>query len=198
MATSLSSPGTDETVMSGYRSCLHQASAGMGIACEMLFDFPDRMLGQVLVYLGNDACFHVGVECVPQISKSPWRSNYDEGFYLPRSDHLFQSSGYLSREMVLLNIVPIGWLDSASAAHLRSLANVPRTLGPLLVGGWIFILKNLLGLEIRKFLVAIISQEQGFSAIADKHECIMRNLELVHVVLVTDLFFASVVRRYRQ
>ncbi len=101
---------------------------------------------------------------------------------MPRPDHLLHGGGDLSREVMLLDIVPIGWLDRASAA-LRSLADVPRPVGALFVAGRIFVLKNLLGLEIGKFLVAVIAQEQGFSAIADKHERIMRNLELVHLVL---------------
>src|ERR1019366_7427680 len=150
----------------------------------MLFNFPDRMLGQILVYLGNNACLHVGVECISQFSESPRRSNYNEGFHLARPDHLLHGGSDLSCEAMLLDVMPIGWLDGTP---LRSLANVPRPLGTLLVAGWIFLLNNLLSLEVRKFLVAIISQEQGFSTVADKHVSIMRNFEFIHVVLVIDL-----------
>jgi hypothetical protein len=64
---------------------------------------------------------------------------------------------------------------------------VPRPLGALFVAGWILFLKSLLSLEIWRFLIAIISQEQGLLPIADKHEGIVGYLEFVHAVLTPAL-----------
>src|ERR1700757_4357211 len=103
----------------------------------MLFNFSDRMLGQILVYLGKNVCLHIGMECVSQFSQRPRRSDDDQGPHLARPDHLLHSSGDLSREEVLLKVMPIGWLNSTSSACLQSLADVPRPFGALLVAGWI-------------------------------------------------------------
>ena len=85
---------------------------------------------------------------------------------------------------MLFDVVPIGGLDCASPACCRGLGNAPRPVGALLVAGWILILKDFLGPEIGKCLVALISQEQCFSAIADKHQGIVRNFWLVHMLLL--------------
>ena len=48
----------------------------------MLFNFPDRVLGQVLVYLGDDTCFDIGMECVSQIRKRSRRATTTRAFAL--------------------------------------------------------------------------------------------------------------------
>ena len=120
------------------------------------------MFGQVLVYLRDNASLHVGVECVSQFSERLWRRHHDEGLRLARSDHLFHGRCDLSREPMLLDVMPIGRLDSASATCKGSLADPSWPIAALLVGGRIFLLKHLLSPEIWKFRVAIISQEQAF------------------------------------
>lgn len=40
------------------------------IAGKMLFNFPDRMLGQVLADLGDDVRLYIGMECAAQLGKS--------------------------------------------------------------------------------------------------------------------------------
>jgi hypothetical protein len=57
-----------------------------------------------------------------------------------------------------------------------------RSRRPARAGG----LRASSGLEIWQFLGAIISQEQRLSAIANKQERIMWDLEFAHVVSITD------------
>lgn len=71
------------------------------------------MSGQGLVYLGNNACFHVGMESVSQLSERSWWRHHDEGLRLVRPDHLFYGRGDLSRDAVLFDVMPIGRFDSA-------------------------------------------------------------------------------------
>ena len=127
----------------------------------MLFNFPDRVLGQVLVYLSDDACFDIGMECVSQVRKRSRRSYHDKGLRLAGADHLLHRSSDPSRKSMLFDLLPIGGLDCASPACCRGLGNAPRPVGALLVAGRIFILKDFLGPEIGKCLVALISQEQS-------------------------------------
>ena len=114
---------------------------GIGIAREMLLDFPDRISGQILVNLGNDAGFHVGMECVSQFGQRSWRSNHHEGFHLAAPGPPVPWQRDLPREMMLLDIVPIGRLDRASRP-VRSLANMPGPAGALPWLGRIVILEN--------------------------------------------------------
>jgi len=150
----------------------------------VIFNFSDWKFRQVLIYLGNKACLHIGMECVSQISERSWWSHHDESLRLGCPNHMFHGRGDPLREAVLFDVMPIGRLDSASAASWSGLTQVPWPVAALLMSRWIFLLKDLLDPEIRRYRVAIISQEQGLSAIADKHQGIMRNLEVVlHVVL---------------
>jgi hypothetical protein len=74
--------------------------------------------------------------------------------------------------------VPISWLYGASAACARSLADAAWPFSALLTAGRIFLHEDLLGPQIREFCVAVVSQEQSPSAVADKHQRIMRNFEI--------------------
>src|SRR5205823_14984880 len=87
------------------------------------------------------------------------------------------------RESVLLDVMPIGGRDSASAADQGSLAHPSWPIAALLVGRRIFRLKHPLGSEIRRYRIAIISQKQGLSAITDKHQSLIRNIQLVRMLL---------------
>jgi len=149
----------------------------------MPFNFADGEFRQVLVYLGNNASFHVGMERVSQFSERSWWRHHDEGLRLAGPDHFFHGRGDLSRKVMLFDIMPIGWFDSASAAWQCGLAHASWPVAALIVSRRICVLKNLLDPEIWRYRVAIISQEQGLSTVADKHQGIMRNLQHVHALL---------------
>jgi hypothetical protein len=44
------------------RRKLKLAEISTGVARQMPFNFSDRMLGQILVYFGNDGSFDIGME----------------------------------------------------------------------------------------------------------------------------------------
>src|SRR6266536_6047479 len=95
------------------------------------------------------------------------RSHQDERFHLARTNRLLHCSGNLSRKLMFLDVMPIGRLDCASMAVLRPLAQTPRPITALFVGGRILVLEHLLDSLIRKFLVAMIGLNKLISAVAD-------------------------------
>ncbi|KQW21998.1 hypothetical protein ASC80_00910 [Afipia sp. Root123D2] len=149
----------------------------------MLFNFSNRMTGQVLVYLSDNASLYIGVERISQIGEcSGWRHN-NEGLRLSRPNQLLHGRGNPSCEAVLFDVMPIGRFDGASAACRSSRSHTSGAVAALFVSRRIFLFKNLFGSEVRRYRVAIISQEQGSSAITDKYQGVMWNLE-VHAFLL--------------
>src|ERR1700682_2856697 len=150
---------------------------------KVLFNFSERMFGQVLVYFRDNACLYISMECVSQFGEGFRRSHYDESLDLVRPDHLFHRRCDLLREAVLFDVMPIGWFESAPTACDGSFAHPSRPVAALLVGRRILLLKHPVSPEIRKFRVAIVSQEQGLSAVADKHQGIVGNFQHIHTFL---------------
>jgi hypothetical protein len=126
----------------------------------MLFNFPDRMLGQILVDLSDNACFDVGMECVSQVGEIFWAELRRRGLSPCSREPSAPWSSDSSCKPMLFNVVPFGWLNCTSSACCRGLNDATRPVGDLLVAGRIFILKDLLNPEIGKFLVTFVSQEQ--------------------------------------
>jgi hypothetical protein len=62
-----------------------------------------------------------------------------------------------------------------------------RTVAALFAGGRVIVDVHALGPKIWKFLIAGVLQEQCLASIADKHECAMRKMELVHSGLLLNL-----------
>jgi hypothetical protein len=163
------------------------------------FNFSNRKFRQVLIYLGNNACLHIGSECISQISERSWWRYDDESLRSGCPNHMFHGRSDPLREAVLFDVMPIGRFDGASAASWSGLAQVPWPVAALLVSRRIFLLKDLLDPEIRRNRVAIVSQEQGLPAIADKHQGIVRNLEVVlHVVLLAVVLAMMAIACFRE
>src|SRR5690606_29474951 len=78
------------------------------------------------------------------------------------------------------DVMPIRRLYRTAAPGTHGLAEMARPIGPLLAGRRIVVLDNLLGFQVREFLIALIAQEDGLAAVAHEHERIMRNFQLVH------------------
>ena len=60
---------------------------------------------------------------------------------------------------VLLQFVPISFFHAAAAVGAGALEAAPRTVGALLVSGWILFGKHSLNGQIWKFRIACITQE---------------------------------------
>src|SRR3984893_4009044 len=147
---------------------------------EMLLDLVNRMLSEVLTDFSDDPTLHVGVEGVLQIRQCARWCDDDERLHLPLAHELFHRRGYALSEAVLLEVMPVGRLHAASFVCTCALEYAAWTVGTLLAGWRVFVNEDTLGLEIGKFLVAVVAQEQRLAAIADEHEGIMRNLQLAH------------------
>src|SRR6516165_5523765 len=85
---------------------------------------------------------------------------------------------------MLLQIVPISVSDTAAQISPGPLECAAGPVTALLVGRRVFVDENPFGLQIGKFLIAGIAQEQRFAAVADEYECVVRNVELAHAALV--------------
>jgi hypothetical protein len=129
----------------------------------------ERMFGEVLVYLSNDACLYIGMKRAAQFGERPWRSYHDERI-LVGTNHLFDHCCDSTSEPVLLDLVPVGRLNSSPAACKRDFAQASRTIASLLVRSRIFVFKHLFGLEVGKFGVAMIPQDKCPAAVADQHQ----------------------------
>lgn len=89
-----------------------------------------------------------------------------------------QCSDDLSCEVVLFDVMPIGRFDCASAACRSGRTHTPRPIAALLMSRRIFLFKNLLSPEARRYRVALISQKQGSWTVADKLKTLCRLLKL--------------------
>src|SRR5262249_26894368 len=56
-----------------------------------------------------------------------------------------------------------------------------RPFAPLLVCQWVFVFEQLLSLQIWKLLITFVPEKQGFAAVADEYECVVRDFQFVHV-----------------
>src|SRR5579864_7711184 len=147
---------------------------------QVLFDFPYRMLGQVLVDLGDDESLHIAMEGAAQFGQGPWRRHDHERGCLSCPDNLLHRRRDPFGEPLLLDVMPVDRLDGASLTRVKAFANPPRPLATLLVSRWIFVLEQPLGLEVRKFLITLIPEKQRFATVADKYECIMWDFQFAH------------------
>ena len=147
----------------------------------MPFDLSNRVLGQILVDFGDHKGPDVGVKGLSQIGERFWRSHHYESRCFPRPHHLLHCGCNLPGEPVLFHMMPVGRLDRAPLRRVKCLAYPPRSLAPLLMSQRIFILEQPLGLEVWKFLVTFVAKKQGLAAIADKHECVVRDFQFAHL-----------------
>jgi hypothetical protein len=136
----------------------------------MLLDLVDRMLCEVLTDFSDDPTFDVGVEGVPQIRQCARWCDDDERLHLALAHKLFHRRGYALGEAVLLEVMPVGRLHSASDGRTCALEYAAWAVGTLLAGWRVFVNEDTFGLQIGKFLVAVVAQEQRLAAIADEHE----------------------------
>src|ERR1700686_2537037 len=144
---------------------------------DVFFDLVDREMGQILVDLGNDPALYVFVESPAQIGEGARRRGDDERRGLAFAHEFLHCAGNPFGEAMLLEIVPIGLFYAAAVVRGRALEAAARTVGALLMGGWIVIDKDPLGLQVRKFLVAGIAQEQCLAAVADQNESVVWNCD---------------------
>ena len=73
----------------------------------MLLNVSDRVPGQVLVDLGNDARPNVGMKSASEVGQRLWRGYDDQGRHFPCSQDFLHRGGDLLCKPMLLNLVPI-------------------------------------------------------------------------------------------
>jgi hypothetical protein len=151
----------------------------------MGLDLRHRMIGEVLADLGDDPLFHIVMESPPQIGERARRCRNDEGGDRPVAHHMLQRCGDALDKTMLLKLMPIGLADAGAARGVAARRSRARLVGALLVGRGIVVGENLFGLQIGKFLVAVVAQEQRLAPVADKNQTIVRNCDLVHISLLS-------------
>src|SRR5579864_7473174 len=83
-------------------------------ADEVLLDFPNWTVGQILVELGDNSIFHVGVKGMPQLRNRARRSDNHDLFHLFCADEALQRGGDMRDEALLLQLMPIGSVHAAA------------------------------------------------------------------------------------
>src|SRR5690348_15408514 len=99
----------------------------------MSLDFTNRVLGKILVDLGNDERPNVGMEGVSEIGKCPGRRHDDESGYLPLADYPLHFGSDKPGETVLFDVVPVDGLDRAALARMLRLADASGPFASLFV-----------------------------------------------------------------
>jgi len=146
----------------------------------MLLYLTDRMLGQILVDLGDDARLDIDVKGASQIGKRLWRRHDHKRRHVSRPHYLLHYRSDSLRKPLLLNVMPIDRLDCTPPTRVQRFADASRPFATLLVCQRVVVLEHALGLEIWKFLVTLIAQEQRFASVAYKNECIVRDFQFAH------------------
>src|SRR5580704_16357913 len=111
---------------------------GRDSAHQVLLDFVDRLLGEVLVDLGDDVGLDVLVQGLAQVGEGARGRSDDECFHVALAYELLQRCRHLTGEVVLLQFVPIGLRHRAAAMPDAGVA-AARPVGALLVGRRIYI-----------------------------------------------------------
>ena len=141
---------------------------------QMLLDLIDRKFGKVLVDLGDDFLFHVGVKRLAQIGKRSRRRHHDQSFDPALAHDPLQHGRDLSGEAVLLEFMPVGLGDAGSPRADRGKC-AARTIRPLLMGRRICVGEHALGLQIEDLRIAFIAQNQRLGPIADEDKRVVRS-----------------------
>ena len=100
---------------------------------EVLLDLVDRLLGEILVDLGDDAGLDVLVQRLAQVSEGARGCGDQQRLDVALAHQLFERFRHHAGEMVLLQIVPIGRFDRAAAGPNAGVA-AARPVSALLVG----------------------------------------------------------------
>jgi hypothetical protein len=142
----------------------------------MLLNVRDGVFRKILVYFQNDAGPHVGVKYASQHGQCSRRRDEDKRLRFTRPNHALYRGRNRAREPMLPYIVPIGGVDSASAAKVNSFMHPPGSIGPLLPAWRACVFKHRFGYEIWKSGIPLIAKKQGFLAISNDYQSIVRNV----------------------
>src|ERR1700676_4507214 len=144
----------------------------------MLADFVDRMLGEILVDLRNDLLLHVVMKSFAQIGERTRRRDHDQSLDLALAHHLLKRCGGFVRKLMFFQLVPVGLADARAARTDRGMRPA-RAVAALVVGRRILLVdKDPLGLEVRKFRTAFITENERLMAVTDKNIGVMGNSDI--------------------
>src|ERR1043166_7186717 len=111
----------------------------------MLLDLADRMLGEVLVDLGDDPPLDVGMEGMAQLRQRARRRRHDQGLGVALAHELLHGGSDAMGETLLLELVPVGGVEAAALAGLGALEAATGLVAALLVRRRIVVDEDLLG-----------------------------------------------------
>ena len=128
-------------------------------ANEVFFDVCNGVFGQILVNFSKNSAFHVWVKSMTRIRKRTGWSNYDKCLYISGANDLLHNRSRMSREIMLLELMPISHLHTAALVRSRTFESSPRVIGPLLVRGRIVLGEDTFGLQIDKLFISGVAQK---------------------------------------
>jgi len=151
----------------------------------MLLDLADRMLGEILVDLGDDPSLHVGMEGVSELRQRARRCGDDQRLGVAFAYEPLHGGGDALGKPLLLELVPVGRVEAAALIGVGSLEAASRPIGALLAAGRVLIDEDPFGGQIEELLVARVAQKQRLATVADENQGVMRNLALGDSPLLT-------------
>src|SRR6516165_3356088 len=113
----------------------------------MLLDIVERMLGEILVDLGYDPHFDIGMERLAQIGERTRRRDDKQSLDAALTYDFLKRRGHLMGESMLLEHVPVGLSDAGAAGADRRMRPA-RAIGALVMGRRVFIGEHLFGFQI--------------------------------------------------
>jgi hypothetical protein len=126
---------------------------------EVLFNLRNRVLGQVLVDLGDYSISYIYMESMPQIGEGTRRGSNDESFDIARAHQLLQRRSHTMGKSMCLELVPIRRLHTGAAVRTGPLEGTSRTIAALFSRGRVFVRNYPFGFQIGMLFVAGIAQE---------------------------------------
>ena len=131
-------------------------------SAEVFLNLRNRMLGQILIHLGNYPLLHIHMKSMAQLRKGARRSNNDERLHAFCSNQFLYRSGYVLYKAMLLQLMPICDFHAAAAVRGSTLKCPPGPIGPLLMGRRIFVSEDVFGDQFGYFTSPVLRRNSAF------------------------------------
>src|ERR1700724_695574 len=127
----------------------------------MLLDLANGMVGEILVELGDDPALYVRMERSAQIRQRARRRDHYQRLRFSLAHERLHGACDSVHETMLLEIVPVRVFHCAAQIGAGALERAAGPIAALLMGRGVLVLEDPLGLEVGKFLVALVAKKSA-------------------------------------
>src|SRR5262245_16948501 len=145
----------------------------------MPFDLVHRHAYEVLVDLGVQRLAQMRRVGLAQDAERARRRHHDDRLGLARRHRGVETAGKILQEGAFRLVLPVGLLHGAACLP-DGIDRAAWDVGALLARLEVLVLIDLLGLQVRKYGIPNILEQQRFLSIAHDHPLVLVNLQLAH------------------